>query len=498
MRPSRKAGHGLANPHSRSSSTPPKEEDDANASTPTTPTLGPSQDGLDLKRSASGRSIPALAQTSAVTVAAERALSSSPKSASISLGEAAKNSKSPAGSGADGETVSPEATAAEPKPTEDLPTPPDTPGPSTTDAATARDDEAGSEAQPQESTGGAEVSEVENKSYHEDADLHITVRDVNGGDAIYSVRSCVLESASHVWKHGIPSRTGDSIDMVSDPAFGLDVIFSIAHYKFQDLPRNVDAGQLYKIAVAAEKYDTIHLLLPFVKGWLASLGESDQTPGSQIDAIGSLVTGWILGDVKSFSGVISDCAYNSSIGPDGTLLDSQGKPWQDHPLAREVIEHLAAARLSAIEHIIQAMTTPVTTLLNPQSSSGDVVRFCQAPGDDSVREECEQLQLGSAIMGLTKAKLWPAPDASRVEASPAELARAYENVRLRRSVEDAHAQCGFGHKDQFGRILSQPVQLTPAIIEQLLSRAKKCGVYEEAAFRSLEEDLAEKPANPAE
>ncbi|KAF3766874.1 hypothetical protein M406DRAFT_251674, partial [Cryphonectria parasitica EP155] len=326
-------------------------------------------------------------------------------------------------------------------------------------------------------------------SFSEDADLEIQVRNAQGEDVIYAVRSHVLESASRVWKQSIPARTSDTIDLSSDSAYGLDILFSIAHYRFQSLPQQLDVGELYGTAVAADKYEAIHLLAPFVKSWLVSLSTAAESQSNE-----TLVAGFVLGEAQSFARTIAHCAYNSSLSTTeegAVLLDAHGKPWSEQPLTGEVIDLLAAVRLSAIEQIIEAVSKPVNTLLNPQSGAagGELPRFCQAPGDDdSVREECEQLQLGSAIMSLTKAKLWPPPAPSSIQASPAELARTYADVRLRRSVEDGHAQCGFGHQDQFARILAQPAKLTPVVVEQLVSRAKQSGVYEEETFKALQEE----------
>lgn len=397
---------------------------------------------------------------------------------------------------------------------EGLPTPPDTPGPSTTATATFEDGQDTSNANTNgdvtevsaldstvptsidESRESAVVEPNKTVLYHEDADLHITVQESDGTNAIYSVRSSTLESISRVWKEEIGSHASKAYQS-NDPAYGLDVIFSIAHFKFHDVPSIPSIGNLYDVALVAEKFQTIHLLVPFIKGWIAGLPSQITVPGAAVDEDKTLVTGWLLGQAEWFSKILSNCAYNAHIGVDGQLLDSEGKPWGDQPVSDDVVEIIAATRLAAIENIIKAVSDPVQKLLNPQYYPEEDIRYCHAPEDDAAREDCEQLQLGSAIMGLTKAKLWPPPEPTRINVSPVQLANAYGDVRIRRhqepglrfkegeTVGDNHAKCGFGHREEIENILATPAQLSTSVVKELHIRAKRSGAFSDELFEDL-------------
>lgn len=354
----------------------------------------------------------------------------------------------------------------------------------------------------EESTGPAVLDADKVVSYHEDADLHIRVQEANGLSSVYSVRSSILESVSRVWKQTLSLRTSNTLE-ISDPAFGLDVIFSIAHYKFHDIPVQLTVSELYDIALVADKFQVTHLLVPFMKEWVASLNRHVLMAGARNDEDKTLVLAWLLGEARWFSRVVSKCANQAQIGPDGQLLDSEGKLWSDQPVSSEVLDIIAATRLIAIDSTIKAVSTPVHKLLNPQWYPGEEIKYCYAPEGDSGREECEQLQLGSAIMGLSKAKLWPPPEPSRIKVSPVELAKAYGDVRTRRyqvsgvrfkdgdSVDDAHVKCGFGHREAIERVLATTAQLTPRVIKQLQVRAKKSGAFSDELFEELKEFVVE-------
>lgn len=458
-----------------------------------------------LKKTNSSHSIPAATQTSEVTAEAERPLGSSPPRPKAASSTEALQRLATGGNKSSGEPL---------EHSEGLPTPPDTPGHSTRPTATLEDAQEAStanttgdmtEESAADSTVPTSIDEPRDPllpapekrvSYHQDADLDIRVQETDGTSAVYSVRSSILESVSRIWKEELASQAANG-NRSGDSAYGLDVIFSIAHYKFHDVPSIPSISNLYDVALVAEKFQAVHLLVPFIKGWVAGLPSQITSPGAAVDEDKTLVTGWLLGQAEWFSKILSNCAYNAHIGAEGQLLDSEGKPWRDQPVSDDVVEIIAATRLAAIENIIKAVSEPVQKLLNPQYYPEEDIRYCHAPEDDAAREDCEQLQLGSAIMGLTKAKLWPPPEPTRINVSPVQLANSYGDVRIRRhqepglrfrdgeSVGDSHAKCGFGHREEIENILATPAQLSTSVVKELYTRAKRSGAFEEGLFEDL-------------
>ncbi|GKT51316.1 uncharacterized protein ColSpa_11497 [Colletotrichum spaethianum] len=342
-------------------------------------------------------------------------------------------------------------------------------------------------------------------SYHEDADLHIKVRDSNGTVIVYSVRSAALASASRVWKDFLAKNTATVVELQSaaDTVSGLDVLFSIAHFKFHELPTMPNVGELYDLALASDKYAATHLLVPFMKDWVVALNRHVLMAGARNDEDKTLVLSWVFGEARWFSRVLAKAAYKSRVGTDGTLLDSKGHPWKEQPISDEVISMLAATRAEAVEKVIKAVSNPVHRLLNPSCYPGEEIRYCHAGTDDGTAEDCEQLLLGSAIMGLTKSKLWPPPEPAKIKVSAVDLARAYSDVRIRRyqtpglrfrdsmpegaPVEDPHAKCGFGHREVIEKILNTPAKMASSVVGQLITRAKKSGAFGEELFADLKE-----------
>jgi hypothetical protein len=57
------------------------------------------------------------------------------------------------------------------------------------------------------------------------------------------------------------------LDDFDDHTYGLDIVFSIIHYKFHEIPDRPDIDQLHSIAKVTEKYDCAHLLIPYMEKW---------------------------------------------------------------------------------------------------------------------------------------------------------------------------------------------------------------------------------------
>ncbi|KAJ0160227.1 hypothetical protein CTA2_8344 [Colletotrichum tanaceti] len=500
-------------------------------STPPTPTFGPVKDGYFMKRSDSSRSIPSLVQSNNGDAETPRPMTAMPGREKSFL-----DNKEPAVASVAEEKTAPTTT------TTTVPEERETPVAAAPDAAAATAEIQPAEDDAQDSSSededdeknaaetrepqGAQLAtrvailparpatpEADKRiSYHEDADLHVRVREANGAVVVYSVRAAALASASRVWKDLLATNANADaalpvpvldLHSAADTASGLDVLFSIAHFKFHELPAMPNVGELYDLALAADKYAATHLLVPFMKDWVVALNRHVLMAGARNDEDKTLVLGWVFGEARWFGRVLAKAAFHSRVGPDGALLDAKGRPWSHQPVSDEVVALLAAARADAVEKIIRAVSNPVHRLLNPSCYPGEEVRYCHAGTDDGTAEDCEQLLLGSAIMGLTKSKLWPPPEPAKIKVSAVDLARAYADVRIRRyqtpglrfreslpegaPVEDPHAKCGFGHREVLDRILNTPAKMPAGVVRQLIARAKKSGAFADELFADLKD-----------
>lgn len=113
-------------------------------------------------------------------------------------------------------------------------------------------------------------------SYHCNADTYIRIRKSASFALHYKVCFALVAA-------GVPAlsdrfttmkRTVSSTGKVvfdlpefGDDSDGLDIILSIVHYKFHEIPGRPDVDLLNSIAKVVEKFDCLHLLVPYMEKW---------------------------------------------------------------------------------------------------------------------------------------------------------------------------------------------------------------------------------------
>ena len=182
-------------------------------------------------------------------------------------------------------------------------------------------------------------------SFHIDGDLLIKARGPEGL-ILYNVCSANMAACSPVWRKmvygGDCQRLCDgewTIDMLDadDGPLGLDVLFSIAHYKFHHIQKRYDVNELHSIALVANKYVCTHLLVPWMKELMSGLHYHVVMNDNHNDDEKTLYTSWVFGDVDQFSKALKKCVLKATLGPDGALLNAKGCRWDEQGLPSEIV-----------------------------------------------------------------------------------------------------------------------------------------------------------------
>ncbi len=130
--------------------------------------------------------------------------------------------------------------------------------------------EAGPEAAEPEKQSGNTVS------YHQNADIFIRVGESAGTAQHYKVSFAVVAAASPTLinvlnaQKPMVSRSGKLVYDLADlgtESHGLDIVLSVIHYKFHEIPSRPDVDLLCSIARVVEKFNCAHLLVPFMEKW---------------------------------------------------------------------------------------------------------------------------------------------------------------------------------------------------------------------------------------
>ncbi|KAK3349622.1 hypothetical protein B0T25DRAFT_610517 [Lasiosphaeria hispida] len=346
-------------------------------------------------------------------------------------------------------------------------------------------------------------------AYHTDADMYIKVCQAEGF-ALYKVHSDLIAAASPVWRKMVyggsfPRRGAGKwvVDMLGpeDKAFGLDVIFSIIHYKFHEIPLRPDVSQLCDIAAVVEKYQCAHLLVPYMKEWVTGLNWHIVMSNGNYDGEKTMYLTWVLGEGRWFSRVVGKVACQSTIDDDGNLLNASGQRWKDQQLPDYIINLMATIRMDALNKLIPAIDIPFQELLTAPAEN--VLKFCKSKdATDDIKEQCQLQQLGSLLSGLTVARLMPLPSPEKYNGSVSELAGKLEKIKVghfklpnTKPHSDTHSKCGIHHKQAVADAMPAFVQLSGKIIQQLKTRAEKSGAFSNELFQDLRE-MEERDPSP--
>lgn len=128
---------------------------------------------------------------------------------------------------------------------------------------------------------GSNVVEPEQKSgnivsYHQNADVYVRVGEPAGAVLHYKVSFAVVAAASPTLinvlnaQKPIVSRSGKLVYDLADlgtESPGLDIVLSVIHYKFHEIPSRPDVDLLCSIARVVEKFNCAHLLVPYMEKW---------------------------------------------------------------------------------------------------------------------------------------------------------------------------------------------------------------------------------------
>lgn len=187
-------------------------------------------------------------------------------------------------------------------------------------------------------------------NFHNDTeDLYLRVKDaVNDGKnntSLYHVLCANFASASPIWRKYIyggknprPAAGKWVIDMLDDDAYGMRVLLYVVHYLFDDLPERPTVDQLYRITLMADKYKCIHLLRPYIKSWGEGMSRELTIPeGHSVEDDKVLFIAWASGNLKTFPSILHRVINETSIEPDGTLVDGNGRKWKDSAFPSQII-----------------------------------------------------------------------------------------------------------------------------------------------------------------
>ncbi|KAK0709249.1 hypothetical protein B0T26DRAFT_785122 [Lasiosphaeria miniovina] len=345
-------------------------------------------------------------------------------------------------------------------------------------------------------------------SYHIDSDLEVKVRGPEGV-IVYKVHSALIAAASSVWRkmiyggdHTRPQTSKWIIEMLdsNDDAYGLDVLFAVIHYKFHDIPHRPDVHQLYSIALIVEKYECVHMLIPYMSKWVKGLDQHVMSRGEfRGDYDETLFLCWVIGEGRWFSRLVSTAANNSTIDAEGNMINGKGQPWAAQRLPSAIIDLVREHRQKMLTTLVDAIRIPYEQLMDGNLQT---LPYCQsAKGGEAVKNQCIMQQFGSLARELKRTGMIPFVDPAEYTGSVTELATKVQDITVMHFKlpgalphTDTHALCGINHHNAARDAIHAPTELSGHVVRQLKVRSHKSGAFTEELFQGLNDLEKNDPA----
>ena len=143
------------------------------------------------------------------------------------------------------------------------------------------------------------------------------IPDECGRERSFFVSSKAMCLASPVWRAMLdPSgffmeaqQVKGRVRFPEDSVDTFHLLLSVVHYQFDLIPPSLEYAELFNLAVACDRYDTLDILRPWLPNWLKGLRAIANDPGKE----GSLFIAWVFRDVSIFEGV-ARCICKSHYG----------------------------------------------------------------------------------------------------------------------------------------------------------------------------------------
>ncbi|KAK4199261.1 hypothetical protein QBC40DRAFT_149107, partial [Triangularia verruculosa] len=341
-------------------------------------------------------------------------------------------------------------------------------------------------------------------SYHRNADIKVRVRnDSQIGYEFYHVRQDTVSGASDALekKFSTFSSTGDIGNVVhmmdeDDCPVGLNIVFSLLHHKYHELPDRLSLSALYGLARVVEKYQLRHILVPFADKWLVQdLNYGVIMAGDKLENERVMLLTWIFGEGRWFSRTFPKVAKEATL-VDGVLMGADGPFAGRYP--QELIDIMTRHRQECLQKLKQSIDQPLQDLIK-----GSRIHCRSKDANAEVKEACCCQQLGSIISGLTTSGMIPFPDPKTYKGSVMNLVHQLEKLRpMRYKVPgvaphlDTHQMCGIRHLDAINKVAAEPIRLTAQLFYDFKRRGEKTGVFSKELYSEARVFRPTAPAPP--
>ncbi|KAF4956725.1 hypothetical protein FSARC_11493 [Fusarium sarcochroum] len=186
------------------------------------------------------------------------------------------------------------------------------------------------------------------------------------------------------------------VRLPEDKPAALSLFLRISHGQFDHVPRALSIDDLYDLTVLSNYYDGTRMLEPWIARWMPSV--EDNAKMSKTSMAKGLWIAWEFGRKESYARIARRM-----------LMESDGSEIPDLKMLPEIVERISAIRIMTIRALLSVVGNLVENLLVVDEKP----RWCRH-AEWMGPHRCESMILGSITFCLSRAGLWPLPQAEDV------------------------------------------------------------------------------------
>ncbi|KAM0708496.1 hypothetical protein Q7P35_005148 [Cladosporium inversicolor] len=228
--------------------------------------------------------------------------------------------------------------------------------------------------------------------------------------------------------------TGWTIDLPDVNPLPFALLAYISHGEFGSIPKTLNVEELFELIILTHYYDCTQILAPWAERWLSNINEPASS--NELEMYKVLFICQELGDKRTFEITARRLVLESCLNLERERLHEH---LGGHLCA--IIDRIDAIR----ENTIKAMLALFRDLSNILVVVDEQPRWCKYASYMGPHR-CESMILGSVVFCLTRANLWPIPEAQDIEESVMALYRQLANIVIHDIGQgerrgDDHAKC---------------------------------------------------------
>ncbi|OCK85711.1 hypothetical protein K432DRAFT_377360 [Lepidopterella palustris CBS 459.81] len=250
------------------------------------------------------------------------------------------------------------------------------------------------------------------------------------------VSTNILRLASPVWKSMFRASGRyiesdlHSVSLPDDSPTALLIVLRIAHMRYKEVPDELSFNELVELAVVCDKYDTVHVVRPFLPRWAGPWMRV--APGREE----WIFIAWTFGFEDVFVEGVKAMVRDVVADEKGNCLYG-GQAVEGH-FPPGVLDAILAAREEAIKSLINAVTKTLETMHEKNHCHHSRLTCTSAKPSLTDKEmhlhvkeapKCNALMIGSLVQGLNPFKVY-LDDPSKVKISVAEFCYKLKEIQI--------------------------------------------------------------------